>query len=83
MVFSERPDMPDQEQNIRELENRFPALSGVAFTAASERTLAAGQSVLQTADGVLYEISPDGTRRRVKEIEPPTPVIPGSKITIR
>ena len=75
--------MPDQEQNIRELENRFPALSGVAFSAASQRARAEGQSVLQTEDGVLYEVSLQGIRRRLKEIEPPVSVIPGTKITIR
>lgn len=75
--------MADQESTILDLEKQFPAMSGVAFTGASERTLAAGHSVLQTDQGVIYEFFPDGTRRRVKTIEPSTPVTLGQKINIR
>jgi len=75
--------MSDQEKIIQELESRFPTLSGVTFNAALKQTLASGQSVLQSDQGVIYEVFPDGTRRRVKEIEPPTLVEPGKKITIR
>ena len=75
--------MPDQENNIEILESKFPAASGSAFVAAREIVLASGQSVLQSENGVIYEVFPDGSRRRVKEIEPPTPVVPGRKITIR
>jgi len=75
--------MGDQEKIILELENQFPALSGVAFTRASQQTLASGQSVLQTDQGVLYEFFPNGTLRRIKNMEPPMPVIPGLKINIR
>ncbi len=74
--------MADQENNIEILESQFPAVSGSAFAAACERVLASGQSVLQSDQGVIYEVFPDGTRKRVKEIEPPTPVVSGSKITI-
>jgi hypothetical protein len=75
--------MADQENKIKELEDLFPSLSGITFSEACKQALASGQSVMQSEHGVIYEIFPDGTRRRVKEIEPPTPVIPGSKITIR
>ena len=75
--------MPDQEDEIVRLENAFPALSGSAFAAARAEALASGQSVLQSEQGVIYEVFPDGRRRRIKEIEPPTPTVPGSKITIR
>jgi hypothetical protein len=75
--------MSDQEKKIQELESLFPALSGVTFNAALKQTLASGQSVLQSDQGVIYEVFPDGTRRRVKEIEPPTPVELGKKITLR
>jgi hypothetical protein len=75
--------MADKENNIEILENQFPPLSGVAFDTARKQTLAAGLKVLQSEDGVIYEISPDGSRRWVKEIEPPTQVVSGSKITIR
>jgi hypothetical protein len=74
--------MPDQENDIQKLENQFPPISGAVFAAARAEVLASGQSVLQSDQGVIYEIFPDGTRRRVKEIDPPTPVVRGSKIRI-
>lgn len=75
--------MTDKENNIEILENQFPPLSGIVFNAAFQQTLAAGLKVLQSEDGVIYEVSPDGSRRRVKEIEPPTSVVSGHKINIR
>jgi len=71
------------DQDIQNLENQFPAASGSAFAAAREQVFASGQSVLQSKQGVIYEVFPDGTRKRVKDIEPPTPVMPGRKITIQ
>jgi hypothetical protein len=75
--------MPDQEDEIVKLENGFPPVSGSAFAAARAAALASGQSVLQSEQGVIYEVFPDGRRRRIKTIEPPSKAIPGSKITIR
>lgn len=75
--------MSDQEKNIVELESLFPSSAGITFNAALQRTLASGQSVLQSDEGVIYEVFRDGTRKRVKDIEPPTPVEPGKKIAIR
>lgn len=83
VLWTERLPMSDQEKKIQELESLFPTLSGVTFNAALQQTLASGQSVLQSDQGVIYEVFPDGTRKRVKEIEPPTTVEPGKKITIR
>ena len=74
--------MPDQENDMQKLENQFPAISGSAFAAARAQVLASGQSVLQSEQGVIYEVFPDGSRRRVKDIEPPIPVVRGSKIQI-
>ncbi len=74
--------MPNQESDMQKLENQFPSASGSAFAAAREQVLASGQSVLQSEHGVIYEVFPNGTRRRVKNIEPPTPVVAGSKIQI-
>ena len=75
--------MADKENNIEILENAFPPMSGVAFDTARKQTLESGLSVLQSEGGVIYEVFPDGSRRLVKEIEPPTQVVPGRKITIR
>ena len=75
--------MSEPEKIIHDLETQFPALSGIAFTTARNETLASGQSVLQSENGVIYEVFPDGTRREHKRIEPPTRVLAGRKIAIR
>ena len=72
-----------QEHDIELLENQFPPMSGIAFDAAFKQTIASGLSVLQSHDGIIYEISPNGSRRPVKRIDPPTRVVSGRKITIR
>ena len=46
------------------------------------KTLASGGSVLETDGGAIYEVFPDGTRRFVKQIEPPISVEYGQKIAI-
>lgn len=71
------------DQDIQKLESQFPAVSGSAFAAARDRVLASGQSVLQSKDGVIYEVFPDGRRVQVKKIEPPTQFVSGSVFTIR
>jgi hypothetical protein len=75
--------MADQEKNIEKLEAQFPAISGSAFAAAREQALAAGQSVLQSEQGCIFEVYPNGDRVFVKKIDPPTSVKSGSKIAIR
>jgi hypothetical protein len=81
--MAERIIMPDQDNHIEILENQFPAASGSAFVEARKIVLASGQSVLQSENGVIYEVFPDGHRVPVKQIDPPTPDIYGRKITIR
>lgn len=71
------------DQDVQQLESQFPPLSGSAFAEARGRVLASGQSVLQSQDGVIYEFFPDGRRREVKRIEPPTSVVAGKVIMIR
>ena len=73
--------MSDDE--IQELESQFPAVSGVAFAEARKRVLASGQSVMQSQDGVLYEVFPDGRQIVVKNIEPPIVVEPGTVFHLR
>jgi hypothetical protein len=73
--------MSDQE--IQNLENQFPPLSGSAFAAARERVLQSGQSVMQSENGVIYEVFPDGRRKEIKKIAPPTQFAPGSVFTIK
>ena len=81
ITSSERFAMSDQD--IQQLESQFPAVSGQAFAAAREQVLASGQSVLQSQDGVIYEIFPDGHMVAVKKIEPPTRFVSGTIFTLR
>jgi hypothetical protein len=74
--------MSEPEQIIIELETRFPALSGAAFATARKETLAAGQSVLQSENGVIYEVFPDGSRTERKRIEAPISIPAGTRISI-
>ncbi len=57
---------------IQQLESQLPAISGAAFAEARQRALASGLSVLQSQDGAIYEVFPDGHRVIVKQIEPPS-----------
>lgn len=75
--------MSDHEKQIEILENAFPALSGAAFAAARERALSAGYSVLESENGQIYEVFPDGRRNLVKKIASPKSVVSGSVITLR
>jgi hypothetical protein len=73
--------MPEQEIQIQEMQ--FPAMSGSAFAAARETVLHSGQSVLQSENGVIYEVFPDGHRIQLKNIEPPTQYMTGQVFSIR
>jgi hypothetical protein len=75
--------MTEQDKHIESLEGAFPAASGSAFAHAREQALDAGLSVLQSEDGVIYEVFPNGRRVAVKRIEPPTQFVSGSIFTIR
>lgn len=81
IVRPERIAMSDQD--IQKLENQFPTVSGSAFAHAREQVLKSGQSVLQSENGVIYEVFPDGRRVEVKRIEPPTQFKAGSIFTIK
>jgi hypothetical protein len=72
-----------REKEIDELEQRIPELAGAAFARAYRQTLAAGYSVLVSDNGIIYEVFPGGTRKVIKQIEPPTQVVKGSKLNIQ
>lgn len=72
-------NMAIQEKEIEHLEQHIPELAETAVTQAYWQALAAGSSVLESENGVIYEIFPDGTRKALKTIEPPTPVKIGEK----
>jgi hypothetical protein len=70
------------DRDIQKLESQFPTISGSAFAEARGRVLASGQSVLQSEDGFIYEVFPNGDRKLVKKIEPPVQ-FSGQIFTIR
>ena len=74
--------MHDPEQQLQEQETRFPLLSNQAFTAARHQALASGHSLVESSGGVLYHVSPDGARRMLRQLEPPTLVVPGTKFRL-
>jgi len=63
-------------------EAQYAAMSGAAFATARGETLESGQSVLQSENGVIYEVFPDGSRIERKRIEPPTSIPAGTRISI-
>jgi hypothetical protein len=74
--------MPTPEQEIERLEQEFPTLAGIAFAAARQRALDAGESVLHSENGFIYEVFPDGRRRVIKQVNPPIEITPGTKLII-
>jgi len=75
--------MSEQEKTILELDEQIPATAGAVFAAARARTLASGQSVLESDNGAIYEVFPDGTRKWVKAINPPFLAKKGQIIQLR
>jgi len=75
--------MTQDEKTLQESEDEFPSLSGAAFSNAFRKTLNSGLSVLVSDGDFIYEVFPDGTRKRVKKIDPRSPVERGKKIPIR
>ena len=70
------------ERCICEMESKFPLLAASAFAQAKQKVLGAGLSVLESEQGVLYEVFPDGTKLKIKDVPKPTAVVAGSKIQI-
>ena len=70
------------EQQIEQLEREYPAASGGAFFKAYQQAVQAGLSVVVSENGAIFEVFPDGQRKFVKSITPPTPADPGLKIPI-
>lgn len=68
-----------QEREIQYLEEHIPELAESAVTQAYWQSLAAGNSVLESENGIIYERFPDGSSKIVKKIEPPTAVAIGAK----
>ena len=62
------------EQELDFLEQQIPILAEMATQQAYQQTLASGDKVMIAENGFLVEVSPDGSRRIVKEIGKPVKV---------
>ena len=67
------------ELGMKRKENRIPQLAENAVKKARTQTLASGRSVIESVGGQLVETRPDGSRKVLKSIPPPTPVAAGQK----
>lgn len=75
--------MTERDAKIDFLEQQIPDLARAAVTQAYFAALAAGNDVMVVEDGAIYEISPDGTRRFIKAVEPSIPAEPGTRLVFR
>lgn len=70
------------EKTIRFLEEHIPELADLAIKQAYWNALASGSSVLECQNGVIVEVHPDGTRKIIKKISPPTEITLGQRLKI-
>ena len=75
--------MTIDEKAMQFLEEHIPEQATMALKQAYWQALASGNSVLVCEDGELVEKHPDGTRKILKKIPPPTETIPGKRWEIR
>lgn len=75
--------MNEQDRQDERLEAAVAEQSGSVFAAARKQALATGASVVESDRGVIYEVTPDGRRRELKRVAPPTRVVRGSKVILR
>ena len=74
--------MTDPEKALDSLEQQIPGLSAAAVDVAYWQALAAGQKVLVSGDGGIYEVAGDGTRTFVKPMSRPLSVPVGTRVRI-
>ena len=71
------------DEAIDYLENFIPELAALATRQAYLQALASGESVLIAENGQLIEIFPNGTKKIIKQLEPPIYIEVGSKFEIK
>jgi hypothetical protein len=74
--------MADSEAALDYLEQQIPSLSAAAVDVAYWQALAAGQTVLVSETGGIYQVFADGTRRLVKTTAQPLSVPVGTRVRI-
>ena len=57
--------------------------NGLIFQETPMRTFQAGLTVLVSEDGVLFDVFPDGQRKAIKNIAPPSITRPGQKLKLQ
>jgi hypothetical protein len=72
-----------EERTVHLNEKRIPTLAEAAMRSAYRRALASGSTVLIAEAGQLKEVSPDGTKRVIKKIEPSIKMQKGLIIKIK
>ena len=71
------------DEAIDYLEQFIPELAAIATREAYLQALMSGQSVLIAENGQLVEVSPNGDKKVIKQLEPPTFIAVGSKFEIK
>ena len=74
--------MSDSETALDYLEPQIPSLSAAAVDVAYWQALAAGQQVLVSGEGGIYEVFADGTRTFVKATGKPLNLPVGTRVKI-
>jgi hypothetical protein len=59
------------ENAMQHIEEHIPELADAAIKQAYWSALSSGSSVLECSDGIMYEVSPDGSKREIKKVKPP------------
>lgn len=70
-------------KTLDELENEVPALAERALKEAYKKALEAGLSVMVSSNGFLYKVKPDGSRVRIKALDPDVPVARGASHRVK
>ncbi len=68
---------------VVEEDHIIPNSAEAAFMRAYFQALESGRSVLKVEKGIIFEIFPDGSRRKIKEINQPIPVPSKTKRIVR
>jgi predicted dinucleotide-utilizing enzyme len=74
--------MEAPEKTLDYLEQQIPGLSAAAVRVAYWQALAAGQDVLVSGEGGIYQMLPDGSRKLVKTTSARMSVPVGTKVRI-
>ena len=81
IIDTKEQDMHDKS-HTKDPELDLPMASGIAFQAAGFEAIAKCDPIIESFDGKLCGFFPDGTRRVIGSIKPPTTYPPDTKIDL-